>query len=593
MTLDENSTGTQITFTIRVTSCTGSCVTADFACYSECNKPGCYGLFAAFSFPGDGQLWAAFLPTAINSVRIAVPGFRRSQAASSSRVEADTVLTRADPERITCDVDLFRESDGQLKLHIRALTLTSFANPIPPDDRTLYTQVEWVRDVVNGIDPTKRAEYVGSELGGFLERTAFYYLRKLPSQIRLEELPGIAWHYQHVLKFIKQHLMPLVEAGKHPGVSRGWENDTPDMLAEWRVKYPNSIDLQLAQAVSENLPAIARGIVPPLQVMMQNGMLDWLYGYPNIKVPEVGAGTGGATSNILPIIKDCFSSYTYTDISPDPLEQGYEPASYDLIIASNVLHAIRRLEDTPRNCRRLLRLGGYIMLLEITRGFLSAQLIMGTLSGWFLDIEDAQYKLQLQRNRCTAISETDFYKMIVESIVCGRPGSDQPAELIAGLQKKPAAVKARNDSDQQQQGKQSGENLPSQVEYTGNEEEALRILQQHFVRALGRILQMSEGHGAGTLVVPQGIRDQYPSAQGPGREYNNTALQRGISWVPALDLALWPGLLDVIDGEKVAGGVVQEVLAGALTRPLIVRNFCSDDKFGVQELQRYYTRKTG
>lgn len=89
---------------------------------------------------------------------------------------------------------------------------------------------------------------------------------------------------------------------------------------------------------------------------------------PNLKILEIGAGTGGTTNTILQTIAARppynvrgYYSYTYTDISPgffgpakerfktyenieykilditrDPTEQGFEERSYDLVIASNV-----------------------------------------------------------------------------------------------------------------------------------------------------------------------------------------------------------------------------------------------------------------
>lgn len=87
---------------------------------------------------------------------------------------------------------------------------------------------------------------------------------------------------------------------------------------------------------------------------------------PSQRVLEIGAGTGSLTSHILQSLKSefgerLFSSYTYTDISAgffgkaqerftnydaiqykvldistNPLEQGFEAESFDLIIASNV-----------------------------------------------------------------------------------------------------------------------------------------------------------------------------------------------------------------------------------------------------------------
>lgn len=87
---------------------------------------------------------------------------------------------------------------------------------------------------------------------------------------------------------------------------------------------------------------------------------------PTLRVLEIGAGTGGTTSNLLSGLQSEFgerlySKYSYTDISAgffvaakerfkdhpniefsvldiskDPLEQGFEEESYDLILAANV-----------------------------------------------------------------------------------------------------------------------------------------------------------------------------------------------------------------------------------------------------------------
>src|SRR5207245_323186 len=100
-----------------------------------------------------------------------------------------------------------------------------------------------------------------------------------------------------------------------------------------------------------------------------------------------------------------YSSYTYTDISSaffekaeelfhndaskikfktldiekDPVSQGYPEQSYDVVIASNVLHATRKLAETMRNVRRLLKPGGYLLLLEITGGLLRPRFVFSTL----------------------------------------------------------------------------------------------------------------------------------------------------------------------------------------------------------------------
>lgn len=105
-----------------------------------------------------------------------------------------------------------------------------------------------------------------------------------------------------------------------------------------------------------------------------------------------GAGTGSTAEAVLRKIGDQYSSYTYTDVSAGfflkaqdifkehtgkmvyktydaekaPSQQGYTERTYDLVIASNVLHATHSLETTLSNARKLLKPGGYLVMLEVT-----------------------------------------------------------------------------------------------------------------------------------------------------------------------------------------------------------------------------------
>lgn len=124
----------------------------------------------------------------------------------------------------------------------------------------------------------------------------------------------------------------------------------------------------------------------------------------------VGAGTGGATKYVLGNEQLCFNSYTFTDISPsffekasrifeqhedrmefrtldirqDPLAQGFKAQSYDMIIASNVLHATPKLEETLANARTLLKPGGELVVIEIThRQHSRIGFIFGLFADWW------------------------------------------------------------------------------------------------------------------------------------------------------------------------------------------------------------------
>ncbi|KAI2910620.1 hypothetical protein CBS147371_8770 [Aspergillus niger] len=136
---------------------------------------------------------------------------------------------------------------------------------------------------------------------------------------------------------------------------------------------------------------------------------------PTLKVLEVGAGTGGATSAALDALFDAtkhggpmYSTYTFTDISPgffakakehfknfpgmiyetldiskDPEDQGFTVGNYSLIIASNVVHATPRISTTLRNLNKLLAPGGWLFLTELCPTLPTLNFIMGILPGWW------------------------------------------------------------------------------------------------------------------------------------------------------------------------------------------------------------------
>jgi hybrid polyketide synthase/nonribosomal peptide synthetase ACE1 len=124
-----------------------------------------------------------------------------------------------------------------------------------------------------------------------------------------------------------------------------------------------------------------------------------------------GAGAGETTEAVLREMDTAFASYTYTDfmdsmfdsaqekfekyqsrmafktldIERDVAEQGYGEESYDLVVASLALYATKNLVTTLSNVRRLLKPGGYLVLLELTDpSVMRFGLILGGLPGWWL-----------------------------------------------------------------------------------------------------------------------------------------------------------------------------------------------------------------
>nr|UYH37512.1 AMP-binding protein [Myxococcaceae bacterium MCy9487] len=126
-----------------------------------------------------------------------------------------------------------------------------------------------------------------------------------------------------------------------------------------------------------------------------------------LRILEVGAGYGSTTEHLLPLLPPSRCHYTFTDISSffltaarkkfadfpfveyglldleaSPRAQGYEPQSFDVIVASSVLHDTRQLKDSLENLRTLLAPGGLLLVLEETKFFRSFDLIMGLQQGF-------------------------------------------------------------------------------------------------------------------------------------------------------------------------------------------------------------------
>ncbi|MEW6234619.1 MAG: type I polyketide synthase [Candidatus Omnitrophota bacterium] len=125
------------------------------------------------------------------------------------------------------------------------------------------------------------------------------------------------------------------------------------------------------------------------------------------RILEIGAGTGGTTSYLLPHLPPERTEYVFTDLSPlfvnmarekfheypfiryqvfdaerSPLSQNLEPHSFDMVIAFNVLHATKDLRQTLSHIQQALAPGGMLFLLENTSQQAWVELIWGLTDGW-------------------------------------------------------------------------------------------------------------------------------------------------------------------------------------------------------------------
>ncbi len=246
---------------------------------------------------------------------------------------------------------------------------------------------------------------------------------------------GMAPHYRRWLRLMLNELTADEMAA----------TEEPHRL--WKVlwdEFPEcQAELLLLRLCGEQLAAVLRGEVDPQNLIFPEGAattaevlyqdspsfrLDNLLVQKTVvevarrlpkgkalRILEIGAGTGGLTSFLLPILPEHCTEYVFTDALPrftshaqhkfaqypflqcrtldverDPLEQGFDAHSFDVIIASDVLHATANLRKTLDRLKRLLGTGGMLVIAEPTRPWLFMTLIFGLLKGWWLFEDDVR-----------------------------------------------------------------------------------------------------------------------------------------------------------------------------------------------------------
>ncbi|KAK3309854.1 polyketide synthase module [Chaetomium strumarium] len=407
-----------------------------------CLDTGFQSLFVAYGSPTSDQLWAPYLPVEIKRFSFD-PHVDYRCGEEGARMELEAFVTHGSAKVLQGDVHFFtEEGGGRCGIQVEGIVLHSFTEPKPSNDRLLFTQTLWKSDMLGGCLDAELARAAASaphdpELMEAIERVALYYFCRLSAAIQPDEVDSMKWHHQQLLKVVRMRIAEIRD-GADAVAKREWLEDTREDIEALVCKFPGQIDLRLGSAIGDNLIDIVRGKTEALQVMMEDDMLGCLYSdgcgfgflnnflslaasrithkHPRIDILEIGAGTGAATRRVLDVIGQCYASYTYTDISAGffgkaaskfsdhggkmsfrvldvekpPGEQGYAEHSYGLVLASNVLHATRSLRETLRHTRSLLKPGGYLLLAEVTGELLRFLLLMGSLPGWWLGVDEGR-----------------------------------------------------------------------------------------------------------------------------------------------------------------------------------------------------------
>ncbi|KEY68502.1 hypothetical protein S7711_08355 [Stachybotrys chartarum IBT 7711] len=140
---------------------------------------------------------------------------------------------------------------------------------------------------------------------------------------------------------------------------------------------------------------------------------------PTMRILEIGGSSGGLTQSILgglttvdderryiryvytdasddafKTVKEAFGQhenvdFRVLDLTKDPVKQGFEPESFDLIIASNSLGKSHNTQETLRNVRKLMKPGARLLLQELNPALKTFDYLHGFRRDWWIDTVEA------------------------------------------------------------------------------------------------------------------------------------------------------------------------------------------------------------
>ncbi|MGW0003079.1 SDR family NAD(P)-dependent oxidoreductase [Nocardia grenadensis] len=269
-------------------------------------------------------------------------------------------------------------------------------------------------------------------------------------EFAVAELPGLLPKYRRALQGLLRLLVDhgaLRERGEQYQFTAAVADDAEAQWAALFAEHPSCAwELLLLRRTGPRLYDVLTGAADPVELLFADGSLVDLEAiYQNspiarfynvlgrevlrrladsadprrtLRILEVGGGTGGLTASLLPVLPADRSEYVFTDISPaflasarerfaghdfvdyrvldiehDPAAQGIDPATFDLVVASDVVHATADAKKTLLYLQDMPAPGGMLMLLEATPGNPWLDLTFGLTEGWW-SFRDQQLRPQ-------------------------------------------------------------------------------------------------------------------------------------------------------------------------------------------------------
>ncbi|MEZ4867755.1 MAG: SDR family NAD(P)-dependent oxidoreductase [Caldilineaceae bacterium] len=487
----------------------------------------CFQLLAGLVLPSAGGD-ETFIPFSIEQMRF-YPPVKLGASLHAPRTHPEGTLwcyarLRPGLEKPVVDIQL-ADGQGQLVAEITGFEVRKASRAalnVRPWEKWLY-QLAWreaectpvtaafltVDEIKAGVNEwlacAPQFQAPSAEVAQF-EALSRAYIQQALHQMGLHQWPNAAPTHQiaAALGVAPQHeqllarlLLALQDAPLHDGAP---QEQSPASVEGWQnallAQYPGAkVILRLLERCGTRLPKLLRGEADPypllftdrevslagvyqasadVQIMhhwVQQAMTVALARLPQsrqLRILEIGAGTGTTAAYLLPTLAGYQAHYHFTDVSSlvlsaaqqtlhnvtlpagvtidyqvldieqAPDAQGFPLHQYDLVIAANVLHATRDLQHTLTHVQHLLAPGGLLLMIEQTAPLFWMDLTIGLTKEWwsFTDrdlraasplLSAAQWETFLQRMGFAAVAALQ-HPAIAQAVLVAQ-ANPEPTQL--------------------------------------------------------------------------------------------------------------------------------------------------------------------
>lgn len=385
---------------------------------------------------------SAFLPVSVEEIAIYPPS--SSSYISAKETAVATARSHTTPQGLCSDITLSNKEQEILRASNIHLTASEVAISSKQKSTHPYSRLIWKPDIslatgssLQALFPQRTEAKDGLSLLAHLAlHQIIQFHAHFPEFFAMRHSEP---HLQRLISWMTEKV-DLAQKGDIPGGVEITNLSIERREAEIRrleesLLETNGPETRIMCHMYRNFPAVFRGEISGIHAAVQDNLLDDLYAKmaiynegsealaevvsllshksPTLKIIEVGGGTGSATRKVLPALNGQddvyrgYDTYTFTDIGTGflaaaqdsfkeyqglryaqfdmqtPVTEQSVDSDYDLVIASNVIHATTHILNTLQNTRSLLKKGGKLVLFEFVQPRFSWNIILGTFSDFW------------------------------------------------------------------------------------------------------------------------------------------------------------------------------------------------------------------